>query len=221
MFEVPRGFIKAAKTMPWRKVAKKFELSERRTRALMHQTGAFRVRKETQRVMPVDFPRNAHLPKDVLREMYSTGDRNVIRWRKECGYVSPIVLRFVPPENFEELVQTKTYAEVSEICNVTPGTISLAVRKLGIVRKAPVRPKPASTQRTHGPKIAPIPHRESTHAADAQRHLQRYMAVFRAKVVKRNATGWVVGGRNVTEDEMMQMARDKGWRQDAWKDLAA
>lgn len=86
----------------------------------------------------------------------------------------------------------------------------------------PVKPKRVVVK-FHAPKRVKVsvprrfdlPQLNGTIAASAQLFLQHYGPVFRASVLNPNATGWIMFGRRVSEEDLIATAYRKGFRPEA------
>jgi hypothetical protein len=143
--------------------------------------------------MPRDFPARApHFSDRELGRQYGHGSKVIRRWREEAG----IARTNVPPTRSRRPGGTNHHR-----IKLVPGQVSL----------------PAFRNMT--------PALPGGREQDAAQHLRKHFpAVFRCDEAGRydpKGSGWLVGAKVLTPAEMIAKAELKGWRADAWRELAA
>ncbi|WP_422057730.1 hypothetical protein [Sphingomonas sp.] len=166
------------------------------------RSGIARNKEDREKPLPSDFAEAAATRRVLdLRKHYGVGERTIRRWLAEAGIVRTRACRFGGRE--------------------MPARDTKPVEQQAI---APKRATPRSVWRQPGPR--PLPDaRDNSRAGMAAQYLQKFGPVFRCNAEGRldpRGTHWNRGGRTVlTDDEIMERARSKGWDPDAWMEIAA
>jgi transposase-like protein len=159
------------------------------------------------RAVPVDFADHAaHESNEQLRERYRASTALVSRWRKLTG-IAPDLRRIQIPADFASRASRMSVAETARHYGVGEGTVKRWRDETGAKFKS------WSGWKFNRP--APVAH----HGADdlagrAQRHLQRIGPVFKHR------GGFSVFGRQMSDEEMIALARAKGFQPDEWRKVA-
>ena len=142
-------------------------------------------------IAPPQFKDDAHLYNRDLIQLYNVSLKTIVRWRKELGIV----------------VQHNQF---------TAGhTINGKRNSRGLLGPV-IRNKNAPRQI--------LPEAPVTITARAQRHLQRagFIPVVKLCVIdsKADKNIWLVGSRKMTSGEMIDLAEEKGFEPEAWREFS-
>jgi hypothetical protein len=166
------------------------------------RSGIARNKEDREKPLPSDFAQVAATRSVLdLRKHYGVGERTIRRWLAEAGIVRTRACRFGGRE-------------------MPARAVKVATPKADSTRPSAAR----SVWRQPGPR--PLPDaRDNSRAGMAAQYLQKFGPVFRCNAEGRldpRGTHWNRGGRTVlTDDEIMERARSKGWDPDAWMEIAA
>jgi hypothetical protein len=144
--------------------------------------------------------------------------------------VLPTVERLAP-DDLPEMVRTHTQAQLAKHyhaaritvrrwlteANLAPVKRVYAKRDVGVTRPNRQRQhcyvaSKAASKFILFARPAITPGRDDSEAGCAQLFLQRYGAVYRASIIDPNATGWIMYGRRVSEQELIAAAARKGFQ---------
>lgn len=124
--------------------------------------------------------------------------------------------RIAMPDDFPSIANL-TNAKIREIHpHLKDGVIAKMRKAVGVQIKTVGRPFAKGKagggwiRQNTGTKAPEIDYRDNGLAGQAQRHLQRHMAVVKASVIRKGAEGYYVGGRVMPAEEMIAFAERKG-----------
>jgi hypothetical protein len=215
---MPDGFVEAAGKMGVKALRLHYKCGDTSLYRWFKEAGieAPDRRKTEPAPPPEGFAKVGHMSLLTLAKQYGVSDHTVRRWRKEAGIVAAAPVRLPKteiPADWYEWAPRCTNSELSLRYGIAENTIKRMIARTNIKRLKKVF--------SSGPKQALPVQLDPSVAGQAQRHLQKWMRVVRASTLKKGEKGWVVGREHMSEMEMLDFAKRKGWRQDAWKDLAA
>jgi hypothetical protein len=147
-------------------------------------------------------------------------------WRRRCkipnGYIRP---RKPVPSDFAQIAPTLTKVSCAKHYGVAGPTARRWYRETGIkaalrdftaddrdIARSPVKRR--VWRISSGLRHSKLTPRDCTIAASAQLFLQRFGPVVRASVINPNASGWLMFGRKVSEDDLIAAAYRKGFREE-------
>lgn len=157
----------------------------------------------------------------MLMERYDCSDSVIYRWRKLLGLTGPkLATSHKPlrpmPTGFAAVARTMSKESLVSHYQTNWGVITRWCEEAGITNKPAGRPTkpigPAGVNVSVGA--------DTSLAGQAAQHLRRIMPVFKASVISKDRSGYVVGGRHLATEEMVAMAQAKGFDPDAWKRVA-
>lgn len=185
---------------------------------------------KVMRPMPDDFPEVAPGKSvNMLMAIYSCGPGPVARWRKQAGILPsrPAANVKLPrrearavPDGFALVARGMTMKQLRERFGASEALVRRWCAEAG------VEPRRAGYVHFRQAQPRPLPGaRDNSRAGMAAQYLQKFGPVFRCNAEGRldpRGTHWNRGGRTVlTDDEIMERARSKGWDPDAWMEIAA
>lgn len=170
--------------------------------------------------IPVPAGYDPELPLREQARLHGVSRTTAHRWRREVGYTGAGGTIGAWSERDLYLLRTNfkamTYTQLSELLGRSSLAIRVKANSIGL-KKAQGNFSRDSRAVFHGQR--------AQGAADmAAQHLRRDAPVFRCDADgAANPKGkcWRFGTIVLTEDEMIAKAERKGWRQDAWRELAA
>lgn len=167
--------------------------------------------------IPESFDPAMPIRKAMVR--YGIAKGTVMRWRKRCGAVPKDQLDAWSERELYLLRTNFNAMTYAQLCAVLPGRTQLAIKTranaIGL-KKAQgnfARDSRPIFQGQHAKGVADM----------AAQHLRREAPVFRADALgEPNPKGkcWRYGGMVLTEAEMIAKAERKGFKADAWRELA-
>lgn len=172
----------------------------------------------TPLALPADY--DPAMPLRLAAAKYRVSRGTLSKWRKAVGYHGkPGALEPWTDNEIQQLranFNTLSYGQIGALIGRTASAVKSRAIEMGL-RKASALFQRDHRARFEGQRVQGI-------ADMAAQHLRRDAPVFRCDADgQANPKGkcWRFGNLTLTEDEMLAKAERKGWRADAWRELAA
>jgi hypothetical protein len=177
------------------------------------------------RPAPADFAQYAYAETmEDLITRYKVGNRAIYRWRAELGLIRPgkPPRKVRPmPDGFISHAKGKSIHDLARFYKAGDESVKRWLGEAGL----PTSPRPSKRPGNYAAdrdfKSSFEPTIDPSVAGQAQRFLQKLGPVYRASVISKDREGWMVHGKPMSDNQMMNFAQKKGWTANAFLQVSA